>query len=200
MQKIRNPVPNFLDARGVLMDGGYIYVGIANGDPKVDPIDLFWDIALTIPATQPLRTLGSYIVNVITPASVFCDEADYSMRTEDNNNSLVFYSPSVYTDADSFQPASAELDELADMTSTPFGRSLLELPDAPSLATATGIPAPIPLVGSTAITGSLGRQGAGAYSYWNDPAMTSARKFWKEIGAADPDTLPGDTVYTLAAP
>jgi len=197
MQKIGNPVPNFLDARGMLMDGGYIYVGIADGDPQVDPINLFWDTALTIPATQPLRTLGGYIVNGVTPASVFCSESDYSMRSEDNNNTLVFYSPSVFTDTAAFQPASAELTAIAALTGTTFGRNLLTLPNSAALATATGIPAPLPLAGGT-VTGNILRQGAGVYPYWNDPAMTGGRIFLTAAGDPDPTSLPGDLWFTYS--
>jgi hypothetical protein len=90
MQKLNNPVPYYLDVSGALIDGGYIYVGIANGDPETDPVALFWDDALTIPADQPLRTIGGMVVNGVTPATVFLDQDDYAMRLRDNNGSQVF--------------------------------------------------------------------------------------------------------------
>lgn len=191
MQKLGNPVPFFVDAGGQPLTGGYIYVGVADEDPETDPISLFWDSGLTVPAAQPLRTIGGFIVNGTQPSSVFHDEDDYSMRVRDDNAVEVVYSPSVYTDTDSFQPASDTLTAIAALTTTSFGRNLLTLANSGALATATGIPTPLPAAGGT-ITGNIVRQGAGTHHYWTDSALTSGRVFLTANGAADPTSLPGD--------
>jgi hypothetical protein len=191
MQKLGNPIPFFVDAGGRPLTGGYVYVGEVNEDPETNPIDLFWDTDLTDPATQPLRTIGGFIVNGTQPSSVFFDEDDYSMRVRDDNEVEVFYSASVYGPTDSFQPASDTLTAIAALATTAFGRNLLTLANSAALATATGIPTPLPAAGGT-ITGNITRQGAGVHHYWTDSALTSGRVFLTANGAADPTSLPGD--------
>lgn len=191
MQKLFNPVPTFLDTNGRLLDGGKIYVGVAGGDPVTSPVDCFWDEALTIPAAQPIRTIGGLIVNGATPAPVFTGAADYSMRLADANDVQIFYSKSVFVDTSSFQPRDVDLDAIAALSTTPYGRALLTLADQGALRTATGIPNPLPLAGGT-VTGGIIRAGAGAYAYWSDAALTSGRVFLTASGAADPTSQPGD--------
>lgn len=77
--EISNPYQFFTDRDGDALDGGYIYVGIANMDPESNPQDVFWDEGLTIPAAQPLRTSAGYIVNGSSAASVYTANA-YSIR------------------------------------------------------------------------------------------------------------------------
>ncbi|WP_343518088.1 hypothetical protein [Sphingomonas sp.] len=191
MQKLGNPVPFFFDGSGRPLTGGYVYVGVANADPQTNPIDLFWDLEGDDPAAQPLRTIGGFLVNGTQPASVFFDEDDYSMRVRDDNGVEVFYSPSVYGPTDAFQPASDTLTAIAALTTTAFGRNLLTLANSTALATATGIPTPLPAAGGT-ITGNITRQGAGVHTYHTDSALTSGRIFLTANGAADPTSLPGD--------
>lgn len=191
MQKVANPVPFFLDASGRPLTGGYIYVGVANEDPETDPIDVYWDFDGTIEAAQPLRTIAGLIVNGTNPSDAFFNADDYSMRVRDENGVQVFYSPSVFTTTDAFQPASATLDLLAALSTTPFGRNLLTLANSGALAAATGIPTPLPLAGG-AVTGNITRSGAGTHWYWADSALASGRVFQTANGAADPTSLPGD--------
>ena len=199
MQKIGNLMPLFLDANGALMTGGKIYLGVADADPIAEPINAFWAAALTIPADQPLRTIGGYIVNETTPASVFVAEDDYCQLVLDYNGTMVFYAPSVFTNTDSFQPLDADLTAISGLATTTFGRNLLTLPNTAALATATGIPAPLPLVGGT-VTGNITRSGAGVHAYFYDAAITGGRIFLINSGDPVPAAAnqPGDLVYTLA--
>lgn len=194
MQKLGNPVPVFYDIDGTLLTGGSIYVGDADADPETNPIALFWDPDLTDPAMQPVKTIAGLIVNGVTPASIFMAEDDYSMRVRNEGGSQVTYSPSVYVNTDAFQAHSATLDLLSALATTSFGRSLLTLANSSALATATGIPTPIPAAGGTT-TGNITRQGAGVHLYHVDPAFTSGRVFRTANGAADPTSLPGDFWY-----
>lgn len=194
MNKVGNPVPLFIDARGNLLDGGKIYLGVANGDPQVSPIVAYWDKNLTIPADQPIRTVGGVIVNGAQPGFVFVAEADYSMRVLDNTDSLVSYSPSIFIDTSAFQPADADLTAIAAQGTTAYGRELLLLASQSDLKAATGIPDPLPKAGGT-VTGPIGRQGSGAYAFGADPGMTGMRIFNPlPVGSADPTSQPGDIV------
>lgn len=132
MQKVGNPVPSFYDITGRLADGGELYYGVANGDPETDPIDTFWDSALTILATQPIRTVGGRIVNGTTPASVFVAESDYSYRSKDSLGNLVDYEPSVFAPGATFQPLDADLTTISGQANTAYGLGLLAQTAAPT--------------------------------------------------------------------
>lgn len=191
MLKLGNPVPIFLDAKGMLVDGGKIYVGVANADPESEPITVYWDKELTIPAEQPIRTLGGLIVNGTQPATVFLAEDDYSMRLRDAEDTLVFYSPSIFIDSSAFQPLNATLTLIAAQGATNYGLGLLLLQDQNALKSATGFPDPLPKAGG-AVTGNITRQGAGVHVYHADSAMTGGRIYVTAAGAGDPTSQPGD--------
>lgn len=193
MQKLGNPVPTFLDTRGAVMDGGNIYVGVVDADPVSDPVSLFWDAALSIPAAQPLRTIGGLIVNGTTPAPVFMAEDDYSMRVTDAQDVLVFYSPSVYTNTSGFQPLDTDLTAIAALETTSFGRALLTLANQAALQVAVGY---APFTGGT-VTSNIVRSGVGTHLYWADPLLASGRVFQINEGGPDPSSLPGDMVLEL---
>lgn len=188
MQKVNNPIPIFVDARGALLDGGKIYLGVANGDPENDPIVAYWDSALTIVAAQPLRTIGGRIVNGAAPATVFVSQDDYSVRVRDNDDSLVDYSPTNFISGISYQPLDSDLTAIAALGTTDFGRSLLALANQAALQTAVGY---APFTGGL-VTSNITRQGAGVHTYWSDSAMTGGRIFITASGAADPTSQPGD--------
>ncbi len=190
MQRINNPVPIFLDARGNLLDGGKIYIGVVDGDPETDPLNVFWDADLTEPSPQPIRTLGGRIVNGTQPAEIFVSEADYSMRVRDANNAQLDYSASVYVDSDAFQPKDSDLTAIAAWETTIYGRNLLTLANQAALRTATGIPDPLPAGGGT-MAGDIIRQGAGAHWWWVTPGMFG-RVFLTSAASPDPTGVAGD--------
>lgn len=191
MTRLTNPTPLFLDGRGVLLDGGYIYIGIAAGDPEVQPIDTFWDAGLTVPAAQPFRTMGGVIVNGASPSQVFFAETDYALTIRDGDSNLVFYSATSYPLGTAYQPLDADLTAIAALATTPYGRGLLTLANQAALMTATGIPSCLPLAGGE-VTGDITRSGAGGFGYWSNDAMNSGRKFLTASDAADPTSQPGD--------
>lgn len=194
MQRVNNPVPIFLDARGQLLDGGRIYVGVTDGDPETDPIAVFWDEDLTQPAPQPIRTLGGRIVNGTQPASIFVAQDDYSMRILDVNGAQLDYIPSVYMNTDAFQPKDSDLTDIAALTTTVFGRSLLTLADQAALKTATGIPDSLPLAGGT-VSGTITRQGGGGHWYWHSNGLPSGRIFLTPASDPDPTSQAGDVWF-----
>lgn len=195
-QKIANPQPIFLDARGTLIDGGAIYLGEPNADPQTSPVVAYWDSALTVVAAQPLATLGGFIVNGVTPAAVFIAEDDYSMRVLDAFDVLVFYSPSVFNQADQFQPKDSDLTAIAALSTTPFGRALLTLANQQALVSALGS---LPYLGSGGgtVSGDISRASNGKYHFNVDSALTG-RWYYTAVGAPDPTTNPGDIWVEIA--
>jgi hypothetical protein len=93
--------PIFTDIDGQPLEDGFVWIGQANLDPQVNPINVYWDAALTIPAGQPIRTLGGYPANSGTPARLYVN-SDYSIRVMNKNGSVVYSAPAAterYSDA-----------------------------------------------------------------------------------------------------
>jgi hypothetical protein len=198
MQRLTNPLPLFIDSRGALLDAGYVYVGVPNGDPELedDQIDLFLDADLTEPIPQPLRTLGGLIVSDANAVPIFFAEENYSIRVKDANEQLVYYLPSAADAAagtPAYQPVDEDLTLIAQQGTSPYGRSLLSLPNQAALQAAVGGPSSLPLTGGT-VSGNIVRSGKGVHPYFNDPAMTGGRLFMVGPSDPDPSSLPGDFV------
>lgn len=87
---IAPPFPQFTDKSGAPLNGGYIYIGQSGMNPETSPVNIYWDPALTIPAAQPLRTMGGYIVRNGTPAAVFVSELDFSITVRNYDKSTVY--------------------------------------------------------------------------------------------------------------
>lgn len=85
-----NPFDYFSDTNGDPLDQGYIYVGAANQDPVTNPIAIYYDAEMTIPAPQPLRTVAGYISNPIAPQTFFTNQ-NYSVSVRDKNQVVLFY-------------------------------------------------------------------------------------------------------------
>lgn len=195
MLRINNPVPIFLDRNGMLLDDGNIYIGTPNLDPETNPVAVFWDPGLTIPASQPIKTLGGVLVNGATPAFVYTAASDYSIKISDALNVQINYAPSIQSDLTSYQPLDADLTAIAALATTTFGRNLLTLANQAALVSAVGLPDALPKAGGT-MTGDITRQGNGVYVYWSPSGLTSGRMFLTASAAADPTSLPGDIWLT----
>ena len=89
---IQPTYPIFTDIDGQPLEDGFVWIDQANLDPQVNPINVFWDAALTIPAGQPIRTLGGYPANSGTPARLYVN-SDYSIRVMNKNGSVVYSAP-----------------------------------------------------------------------------------------------------------
>jgi hypothetical protein len=68
-------------------------LGLENQDPITAPTGAFWDKAFQVPADQPLRTSGGYIVRNGTPAAVYTG-ASYSILVQNKNLVTVYNAPS----------------------------------------------------------------------------------------------------------
>lgn len=93
MLAIVPPFTKFDNLVGFPLQAGFVYIGVANDNPRTNPVDVFWDIDGTQPAAQPLRTQNGMIMRAGTPANVFCS-ADYSMEVVDATGARVFYARS----------------------------------------------------------------------------------------------------------
>jgi len=89
---IQPPYPAFAGADGLPLENGYIWIGTVNLNPQVNQIAVYWDAALTIPATQPIRTLNGYPVYQGTPAVIYAN-SDYSIQVLNKNGSLIYSAP-----------------------------------------------------------------------------------------------------------
>jgi len=89
---IQPTFPIFTDIDGQPLENGYIWIGTENLDPQTNPINVYWDAALTIAATQPIRTLGGYPSRSGSPARMYVN-SDYSIRVQNRNGSTVYSAP-----------------------------------------------------------------------------------------------------------
>ncbi len=83
------------DSLGRPLENGAAYVGVANQDPQVNPVQCYWDAAMTTPATQPIDISAGYLMNTGTRADVHTAAGSYSLRIRDKQGSLVDYIPAI---------------------------------------------------------------------------------------------------------
>jgi len=91
---VQPPFPIITGLDGQPLEDGYIWIGVANLSPIPNPIAVYWDAGLTIPAPLPIRTQGGYPVNSGTPARLYVG-SDYSIQVQDKNGSVAYTSLSV---------------------------------------------------------------------------------------------------------
>ena len=89
---IETPFPIFTDIDGQPLENGYVWIGTANLNPITNPINVYWDAALTVAAVQPIRTLAGYPSNSGTPARLYAN-SDYSIQVQNRNGSVVYSAP-----------------------------------------------------------------------------------------------------------
>lgn len=88
---IQPTYPIFTDIDGQPLESGYIWIGVAGFNPISNPASVYWDAAQTMPAAQPIRTLGGYPMNSGTPARLFVG-SDYSIQVQNKNGSVIYTS------------------------------------------------------------------------------------------------------------
>tara|TARA_R110000851_G_scaffold143022_3_gene281835 strand:- start:2840 stop:6436 length:3597 start_codon:yes stop_codon:yes gene_type:complete len=87
--KVSDPYPVFYDLEGDPLEAGYIYIGEYELDPVGNPKPAYWDVALTVPAAQPVRTLAGRPVNEGSQIGVLYVSGEYSILVQDNLEQLV---------------------------------------------------------------------------------------------------------------
>jgi len=90
---IQVPFPVFNDRDGQPLDNGYVWIGVPNLPPQTNPVNVYFDDALTILAPQPLRTINGYISRAGSPAQVYIDGVDFSILVQDSKGSMVYSFP-----------------------------------------------------------------------------------------------------------
>lgn len=89
------PFPQYFDSDGSPLHSGFLYYGAANQNPETNPITVYWDVAGTQPAAQPIRTLNGFAQRAGTAAVVYTP-GDYSLTVRDRTGRLL---PSVQSSA-----------------------------------------------------------------------------------------------------
>ena len=92
---VQVPFKVFGDIDGKPLEAGSIYIGSPGLDPIANPINVYFDQELTIPASQPISTINGYPSNNGTPANLFVDSEDYSITVQNKKGTLVYSSTSV---------------------------------------------------------------------------------------------------------
>lgn len=108
---IQPTFPNFAETDGTPLEAGFIYIGTTALNPETNPITVYWDFAQTIPASQPIRTIGGRPSRSGSAARIFID-GDYSMTVRDRNNVLVY---SALSHAETLIASLADLANTADV-------------------------------------------------------------------------------------
>lgn len=90
---IQVPYPVFYDREGQPLDNGNIYIGVANLDPVTNPLQVYYDEALTITASQPLVTSGGYVYRNGTPTQLYVNANDFSITVNDSKDLFVYSFP-----------------------------------------------------------------------------------------------------------
>jgi len=89
---INPPFPVFPDLDGQPLEDGYIWIGVAGLNPITNPIVVYWDAALTIPAALPVRTIGGFPARAGSPARLYAG-SDYSIQVQNKNGSVTYSAP-----------------------------------------------------------------------------------------------------------
>jgi len=58
VNSVKVPFAQYSELDGSPLEDGYIYIGVINQNPEINPISVYSDSALSIPLSQPIRTLG----------------------------------------------------------------------------------------------------------------------------------------------
>jgi len=100
-QSVLSQYQYFVDTDGSALESGYIYVGTQNLDPTTNPIAVYWDSAMTVRASQPIRTVNGYPSRNGSPANIYAN-ADYSIVVKNKKSKLVYscLAPSIRLSSD----------------------------------------------------------------------------------------------------
>lgn len=104
--EVQPPYPAFAGTDGLPLENGYIWIGVVNLSPQVNPIAVYWDAANTIAAPQPIRTLNGYPSRNGTPARFYV-ASDYSIQVLDSKGSVVYTSLNDNLSRDGFVASNA---------------------------------------------------------------------------------------------
>lgn len=82
MAFVSEPFPVFYDDDGTPLEEGMIYVGVVNQDARANPVQLYSDVALTVPISQPVRTLSGRPAYQGSPINIYTGNTEYSLDVQ----------------------------------------------------------------------------------------------------------------------
>jgi len=101
--EIKAPFVVFTDLDGEPLEDGYVYIGEAGLNAIANPVSVYLDSDLTIPAAQPIRTLAGYPSHNGSPGRLYISANDYSIFIRDKNSEFVYQSTSANGTVDGFR-------------------------------------------------------------------------------------------------
>ena len=89
MLQINNPFEQYFDVDGSPLNNGSIYIGIAGQNPETNPLQVYFDDSLSIPAAQPLKTSNGYLMRAGTATRIYTDQENYSITVKNSKGELI---------------------------------------------------------------------------------------------------------------
>jgi hypothetical protein len=86
---ISSPFPVFTDTDGLPLENGYINIGVAGLNPLSNPRQVYWDEALTMPATN-IRTTRGYPARNGAAGFLYAAPGDFSILVRNKNGVVIF--------------------------------------------------------------------------------------------------------------
>jgi hypothetical protein len=93
INSVASPYEVFFDTNGAPLENGHIFIGTQGQNPETAPIAVYWDVDLTQPAVQPIRTLNGVPSRNGSPGTVYVAESDYSITVRNRALRLVYTTP-----------------------------------------------------------------------------------------------------------
>jgi len=94
VNSVLSPYPTFVDAQGLPLENGYIYIGTAGFEARTTPKASFFDVALTIPtgtaSGAAIRTRAGLPIGTSNAPAMFYVDGDYSISVLDRNGVLLY--------------------------------------------------------------------------------------------------------------
>lgn len=89
MRAIQQPFEIYFDLDGSPLEGGAIYIGEANKNPELYPVQVFTDKTGMQPIAQPVGTIGGYLSRNGSPCALFT-AGSYSMTVRNSRGEIVY--------------------------------------------------------------------------------------------------------------
>lgn len=109
--QVREPFVTIPDTDGSPLNNGYVYIGTSGLDPIANAITVYWDLALSIPAAQPIRTINGFFSRSGSPGTLYVDADDYSILVR-NKNLVQIYNSLENSDFQATTPMSSVTGQL----------------------------------------------------------------------------------------
>lgn len=98
MTQVTEPFPIFYDDDGDPLENGMIYIGVANQDPRANPVTVYVDDALTVPIAQPVRTLAGRPAYQGAPVNLYVSQGAYSIAVQNKYGTPIVSDNNVTSD------------------------------------------------------------------------------------------------------